>query len=205
MHLSLRQPSLVRGRAEQYRAVVAGNFRTGVIVLSCLALSACAIAQPKYSPQPQVQSTLRNGNFESIGVGSISANDPSLETLTIRGNPLTPTSGTFSGDIRQALELELSRAGLLLPASQVQISGMLMKNELDGRGMSEGHASVAVEFIVRKDGKETFRSTKTADNSWPSSFVGAKAIPAAAQGYVQTVEKLVTTLVADPGFQAAIR
>lgn len=205
MHLSLRQLSLARSRVDECRAVVAGNIRTAVIVLSCVALSACAIGTPRYSPQPQVQSVLRNGDFQSIALGEISANEPSLESITIRGTPLTPSTGSFTGDIRQALELELSQAGLLLPGSGARISGTLLKNDLDGRGMSEGHASVSVEFVVHRDGTESFRSTKTADNRWPSSFVGAKAIPAAAQGYVATVEKLVATLVADPAFQKAIK
>lgn len=205
MHFSLRQLSLARGRVDECRANIAANLRTAVIVISCVALSACAIATPKYSPQPQVQSTLRNGEFQPVALGQIAASEPSLESLTIRGTPLTPSTGSFTGDIRQALELELSQAGLLLPDSGTSVSGTLLKNDLNGRGMSEGHASVSVEFVVHRDGTESFRSTKTIDHSWPSSFVGAKAIPAAAQGYVQTVEKLVATLVADPAFQKAIK
>lgn len=176
-----------------------------IIAVSCVLLSACAIAPPSYTAQPQNQSTLRNGGFQSATVGSFTANDPELEKLTIRGNTLVSSTGSSSGDIRQALELELSRAGLLSADSSTRITGTLKENELEARGFSEGRASIAVEFVVQRQGREAYRATKSVKNTWESSFVGAKAIPAAAQGYMATIEKLVTALVADPAFQNALQ
>lgn len=173
--------------------------------LVCAALSSCAITTPKYSTQPQNQSVLRNGGFQHAAVGPFTASDKDLESLTIRGNPLVPSSGTFSGDIRQALETELERAGLLSPDAATRITGTLQENELDGRGMSEGHASISVEFVVQRGDREVYRATKKADHAWPSSFIGAKAIPAASQGYVRTTEKLIAALVADAAFQEALK
>lgn len=175
------------------------------IAASCVLLSACAISGPKYDAQPQNQATLRNGGFQPAMVGAFAASDPKLEKLTIRGNPLVASTGTSSGDIRQALELELSRAGLLSADASTRITGTLKENDLNGRGVSEGSASVAVEFVVHRGEQETYRATKSVQNTWESSFVGAKAIPAASQGYVRTIEKLVASLVADPDFQAALK
>ena len=59
--------------------------------------------------------------------------------------------------------------------------------------------------MVTRNGQETYRATKSKSNTWPSSFVGAKAIPAAAQGYERTIADLVAELIADPAFQAALR
>ena len=76
------------------------------------------------------------------------------------------STGSSSGDIRQALELELSRAGLLSTDSATRITGTLMENELDGRGFSEGRAAIAVEFVVHREGREAYRATKSVQNTW---------------------------------------
>lgn len=175
------------------------------IAVASVFLSACAISGPKYDAQPANQATLRNGGFQSAVVGAFTAVSPKLEKLTIRGNPLVATTGTSSGDIRQALELELSRAGLLSADSATKITGILKENDLNGRGVSEGTASISVEFVVHRNEVETYRATKSVEHSWESSFIGAKAIPAASQGYVQTIEKLISSLIADPEFQASIK
>lgn len=175
------------------------------IAASCVLLSACAISGPRYDAQPQNQAILRNGGFQSASVGPFTASSPKLEKLTIRGNPLVASTGSSSGDIRQALELELSRAGLLSADASTRITGMLTENELDGRGISEGNASISVEFVVQRGEREVYRATKSARNTWKSSFVGAKAIPAASQGYTRTIEQLVAALVADPQFQGALK
>jgi hypothetical protein len=174
-------------------------------IMGCALLSACAIQAPKYVAQPQSQSILKNGGLGHVSMGTFSAREPGLERLSIRGNPLTPTTGTFSGDIRQALESELRQAGLLGLDQQTTIGGTLVTNELNGRGLSKGYATIAMDFFVVRDGHEVWRGTKTVSNTWDSSFFGAKAIPAASQGYVESIGKLVAELVSDAGFQDALK
>jgi hypothetical protein len=176
-----------------------------LIVALCALVSACGVTAPTYTSQPRSQSVLVNGHFAPAVVGAFTAKDPALEHLSVRGNPLSLASGTATAEIRHALETELSQAHLLAKDSQTQVTGTLLKNELNGRGFSEGMADVSVEFVVTRNGQETFRATKSKTNTWPSSFVGAKAIPAAAQGYEQTVADLVGDLIADPAFQAALQ
>lgn len=175
------------------------------VIMLCTLVSACAIPAPKYVAQPQNQSALRNSGAQQVVVGNFSAKDPGLEKLTVRGGPLSSSTGTFSGDIRQALEMELRQAGLLSMDPKIVITGVLLSNELDGRGVSEGRASIAVEFVVQRGGVETWRTVKTVSNKWESYFSGAKAIPAASQGYTQTVSKLIAELVLDPGFLDSLK
>lgn len=179
--------------------------RVLLMVVMCGVISACAVPAPKYVAKPQSQSILRNNGLEHATIGNFAAKEPGLEQLTIRGNPLTSATGTFSGDIRQALETELRQAGLLATDQKVTITGTLLTNELDGRGISQGDASISMEFVVQHEGVEAWRGVKMASNTWKSSFIGAKAIPAASQGYVQTIGKLIAELVADPAFQAALK
>lgn len=175
------------------------------VVFLCALVSGCGVTAPTYVTQAKSQSVLVNGKLKPATVGAFTARDPAFEHLTVRGNPLTLGSGTASNEVRHALESELSQAGLLARTSGVQITGTLLKNELNGRGFAEGMADVSVEFVVTRDGRETFRGTKSKTNTWASSFVGAKAIPAAAQGYEQTIGDLVADLVADQSFQAALQ
>jgi hypothetical protein len=175
------------------------------IVALCALVSACGITAPTYTSQPRSQSVLVNGHLTPAMVGAFTAKDPALEHLSVRGNTVTLASGTATAEIKHALEVELSQAGLLAKDSATQVTGALLKNELNGKGFSEGSAAVSVEFVVMRNGQETFRATKSKTNTWPSSFVGAKAIPAAAQGYEQTIADLIADLIADPAFQAALR
>lgn len=175
------------------------------VLVLCGVLSACAVPAPRYVAQPQNQSMLQTSGLRQAAVGNFSAKDPDLEHLTIRGNPLSSSTGTSSGDIRQALETELRQAGLLSTDPTVMITGTLLSNELDGRGISEGNASISVEFVVQRNGTEAWRAVKTASHIWESFFSGAKAVPAASQGYVDTIGKLVAELLQDPGFQAALK
>lgn len=174
-------------------------------LFACALLSACAVQAPKYVAQPQNQSTLQTSSLRQAAVGTFVAKDPDLEDLTIRGNPLATTTGSASGDIRQALETELRQAGLLSLSQDIVISGVLLSNELDGRGISEGNASISVEFVVQRNGIDAWRGTKTANHTWPSFFSGAKAVPAASQGYVDTIGKVVAALLLDPDFQSALK
>ena len=175
------------------------------IIALCALVSACGVSAPTYTSQPRSQSILVNGHFTPALVGTFTAKDPSLEHLSVRGNTVTLASGSATAEIKHALETELSQAGLLAKDSALQVTGTLLRNELNGRGFTEGSADVSVEFVVTRGGQETFRATKSKSNTWPSSFVGAKAIPAAAQGYEQTISDLVADLIADPAFQAALR
>lgn len=173
--------------------------------LMCALLSACAAPAMRYVSQPQVQSTLRNGDFQPAAVDPFDAATPKLESLTMRGNPLKPASGTFSGDLATALKIELDEARLLDDASTIRIDGRLLRNELSSAGFATGSALIEAEFVVAREGSEVYRSVKQATHQWESSFAGAKAIPAAMQGYLASTQKLIATLIEDPQFQQAIQ
>ena len=85
------------------------------------------------------------------------------------------------------------------------ITGELLKNEIDASGFSIGKGSISARIIVKNGSAVKFDKVKSADITWESSFVGAVAIPKAIESYPELVQKLVTQLVSDPDFSAALR
>jgi hypothetical protein len=182
--------------------------RHGAAVATLLALTACV-----HSPAPQYQSGVANLQVLRAGTTKIAVDDIATAErvedgrLVMRGNSMTGagSDGTFSTYLQQALESELRTAGRFDPAAGLRLSGTLTANRLHADGASTGRATVAARFVVTRDGKVVYDAVQTAGHEWESSFMGAIAIPAAMQGYVATVQKLVGQLFADPAFVEATR
>lgn len=177
--------------------------RIGMAVL-CLLLGACGAVAPKYTPSAENQLALRNGDLVHANVGTIGASSEAINKVTLRGGKFSTPSASFNAYLQDAIQIELSQAGLLDPASLDVIGGTMTRNAFDGSGMSIGTADLAADFWVERDGQRIYHSQKTTHYEWKSSFAGMTAIPAAAQGYVEAVQKLVHELLADPDFQKAL-
>jgi hypothetical protein len=174
-----------------------------------MALGACAMSAPKYNGSFQTSQQLRDAGVEPVKVGEFSAAPESKDKvnhLSIRANPYaSPYDNSFVAYLEQAVRQELEDSRLLDPNAGTQINGVLIRNELDGSGFSTGTADIEARFIVLRDGTVRFDRVKSTRHEWESSFVGATAIPAAAQNYPVAVQKLVASLFSDPEFVAALR
>ncbi|MBB6247889.1 hypothetical protein [Rhodanobacter sp. A1T4] len=177
--------------------------RIGMAVL-CLMLGACGAVAPKYTPSAENQLALRNSDLVHVNVGSIGVSSETINKATVRGGKFSTPSASFNAYLQDSIQTELSQAGLLDPASHDVIGGTMTRNDFDGSGMSVGTADLAADFWIDHDGKRIYQGQKTAHFEWKSSFAGMTAIPAAAQGYMQAVQKLVHELLADPDFQKAL-
>lgn len=175
----------------------------GTAVL-CLLLGACTSMAPKYSPSAENQLTLRNADLVHANVGAISAGSDAINKVTLRGSKFTTPSATFNAYLQDAIQTELSQSGLLDPASHVVITGIMTRNDFNGAGFSVGTADLAATFQVDRDGQRVYQGHKSTHYEWKSSFAGMTAIPAAAQGYMEAVQKLVNQLFNDPEFQKAL-
>lgn len=119
---------------------------------------------------------------------------------------MKPAAGAdYAAYVADALRAELEMAQRLDPKATLEISGLLLKNDLDASGFSKGEAEIQAQFIVRRNGQVQFDKVKSANAEWESSFAGAVAIPRAAQNYPLLVQNLLSTLYADAEFLAAIR
>ena len=125
--------------------------------------------------------------------------------VTIRGSALySPVDKSFSLYLRELLIVELKTAGYLDPESSTIISGVLSENYLNGAGIKTGEGKLGAIFKVLKNGQTLYDKEVLVSHTWPSSFAGAVAIPAAANEYNALYRKLITKLIEDDEFQAAI-
>lgn len=171
----------------------------------CLLLGACGAVAPKYSASAENQLELRNASLPHARVADIIAASPSINQVSLRGGKFASPSVTFNGYLGDAIRTELAQAGLLDQAADVVIGGAMTRNDFDGSGFSTGTADLAADFWVDRKGDRVYQGKKTTHYEWQSSFAGMTAIPEAAQGYMDAVQKLIHELLADPQFQNAIK
>ena len=193
-----------RSRAGIRRLLAVSLQLTGVLILG-----ACSLVAPKYNASFDNTQMLRDAGLEKVKLGQISAAPNAkgkVDKLSIRGSSYTsPYDKSFVSYLEEALRQELDDGRLLDPSANTSVDGVLIRNELDGMGFSTGTADIEAQFVVRRDGAVRFDKVKSAHHEWGSSFIGAIAIPAAAENYPVVVKKLVSSLFADPDFIAALK
>jgi hypothetical protein len=189
------------------RASIGTLVRGAGIILVALAAAGCAnVPAPKY--QPAIGNTeVLIGEPAKIAVGTFTAAPgvPNRE-LSMRGaNSIKGggTDGTFSGYLHDAALVELQTAGRYDPHSDLLLTGVLTRNTLI-TGISEGSATVAARFTLLRDGRACLAKTLIARSQWPSSFLGAVAIPAAINNYPSAYQQLLGKLFTDPQFKGAL-
>ncbi len=85
------------------------------------------------------------------------------------------------------------------------MSGQLLKNNIDAGGFSTNEGQIEARFVVKRNDAVKFDKVKKVELKWESSFVGAVAIPKAANNYPVMVQMLISSLVSDPDFVAAVK
>jgi hypothetical protein len=189
---------------QQFRRVV---LFTGIAVSAFLV--GCAGPAPNYAPSIDNVETLKKiqgAPAVKTGTIAVTAGMPGAASLQLRANTMTSPVGKNYGDyIAAALRQELELAKLYNPQSGVEISGTLLKNNIDAGGFSTNAGQIEARFVVTANGQVRFDKVKRIEKKWESSFAGAVAIPLAANNYPLMVQSLVAALVADPDFVKAIR
>jgi hypothetical protein len=179
------------------------------LTMAAALVSGCSITAPRYSANYAGITELKGANLAPVKVADVAkesgAKKKKTESLSIRGSSYNSPYGSFESYLNSALREDLAQAGLVSDQSDTQISSTLIRNELDGSGMSLGFAEIEARFEVRRGGSVVYDRTKTTRQEWPSSFVGAVAIPRAANNYPLAVGKLLNTLYTDPEFLSALK
>ena len=172
-------------------------------------LAGCAGPAPNYALSIDNVETLKKiegAPAVKTGVIGVTAGMPGGASLSLRANTMTSPVGNNYGDyIAAALRQELELAKLYNPQSAVEISGTLIKNNIDAGGINTNAGQIEARFVVTANGQVRFDKVKRIERNWESSFAGAVAIPLAANNYPLMVQSLVASLVTDPDFVKAIR
>lgn len=191
----LRQP----GALLQRLALIAG----------LAALTGCAsVKMPAPTPSAANAEKLRATKLVPSQVGSfkLAAGTPAdMDTSLsgLRGSSISPTHGSFAGQLRDEIAAELGAAGLLDPKSRFVIEGQLTDSMVDA-AISTGKGRLAARIQVKRDGQAVFDKEIVAEATWESSFIGAVAIPAAINQYTALYKTLAGKLFDDADFRRAL-
>lgn len=185
------------------------TLRIAFVAALCSLASACAMPLALHQQTFENVQLLQANDIPQIALGEfkLAAGLPASmdKSLGIRADSVTPPQGlTFSGYLRQVLEAELTGAGKLNPSAPVVISGELTRSEVSTTG-SNSAGTLGARFTVTRNGAKAYDKELVVSEQWPSAFFGAEAIPAAMNHYNGFYPKLVTKLLEDAEFRAAVR
>ena len=169
-----------------------------------LATTACSFNPPPYATSFQNVQQARELPHP-VKVGQFKADKPAIDQISLRGNTLKPATGSFADYVRGAVVSELTVADKYSESAQDELIATLLENDLDASGFQIGNGKIAAHFTLRRNGGDSFSKTISAENSWPSSFVGATAIPNAVNAYPELVEKMLGKLYSDTDFVSALK
>lgn len=176
-------------------------------VLSLLLLTGCStMMAPTYNGNPENAKAPKSLLTYPIKVGNFTAANEKLNKLTIRGRTFaSPYRGSYATYLQEALRQELYDAGYLNSNSDIEISGILIRNEIDASGINIGTANIDANFFLKKGNTILFETSKSATHQWKSNFGGEVAVPKAQANYEICVQKLIQNLIFDKEFQRALQ
>jgi hypothetical protein len=180
-----------------------------VACLLALQLTGCANMKMA-APAATIENTakLRAAALAPANIGAFTPAAGKVAAMdrgtSVRGNSLSSSvDESFTQYLRENVKAELAAAGLYDTSSNTVITGTLTDSELDP-AISLGTGSLAAHFVVSRDGVVRYDRELAVSSSWESSFMGAVAIPAAGREYQGLYRKLVTLLLDDDAFRAAL-
>lgn len=183
--------------------------RNILLFLSIAMLAGCATEAPVYKASFDSTNILKDGGTGKVKLGEFKAggeNPEKINKLTIRGGTFkAPTNGSYVDYLKQALRQQLYDANRLDSTANVEISGIMLKNEFDASGVKLGFADLSARFIVHRSGKKTYDKVSTIHHEWESAFAAANAVPLAHENYMKSVQMLIGKLLGDKQFMRAIR
>lgn len=179
-------------------------------LLITVVLSGCAQI-PLGAPQADIANVqaLRQADIPPLAVGEFKlapGKDPGLDKgISVRTNNVhSPINESFAAYLKESLITDLRAAGKLDPSSPRVLSGNLLDSRVEA-GSEQGEAVLAARFELSDGGKPAFEKDLGVDARWPSSFVGAIAIPQAVNQYTALYKKLIALLIKDEAFLKAAR
>ena len=174
----------------------------------CLFVVGCASPAPNYAPSIDNVELLKKSGGEAakVGVISVKADTPGGKAISLRASTMFSAQGANFGDyIAAALRQELELAKMYDAQSGPEITGELLRNNIDSGGLATNEGQIEARFVVMRGAQVRFDKVKRIDQQWESSFAGAVAIPLARSNYPLMVQKLFNALITDADFVRALR
>lgn len=172
-----------------------------------LLATGCSTMAPQYPASLDNVAVLKNqGGTAKVAAFQSSPAKENNNPISLRGNSLqSPYQDSYANYLAEALKQELSLASKYSANSAIEISGTLLKNDLDASGFSTGKGIIEARIVVKNRDTVKYDKVKNAQHEWDSSFMGNIAIPNAVAAYPVLVSKLLAAIYADPDFTAALK
>ena len=184
------------------------GFAFSVAGLAAVFLSGCAGPAPSYSPSVDNVERLKKANAASTKLGAFvpKAGMENADAISLRAaSMVSPVGKNFADYLAAALRSELELAKLYDPASAVEVSGTLLRNNVNAGGISTNDGQLEAQFVVKRNAEVRYDKVKKVTRQWDGAFAGAVAVPQAANNYPLMVQQLLAELFADPEFLQAIQ
>lgn len=168
----------------------------------------CSMMAPQYTASLDNVQKLKDAGTYTAKVGNFSSapDKDNANPISLRGSSmLSPYQDSYAAYLAEALKQELDLAKKLSPDASIEITGTLLKNDVDASGMSVGTVDLQARFVVTRSGAVRYDAVKTVRSEFPSAFAAAVAIPRAVQEYPIGVQKLLGQLYADKAFVDALK
>ncbi|MFZ6749222.1 hypothetical protein [Undibacterium sp. Ren11W] len=186
-------------------------FRFNVVLTAFLIVvlnTGCSVMAPQYNLSVDNVQLLKNSGTSVVKVGEFSSKEApgNANPISIRGSSLSsPYQNSYANYLAEALKQELTIAKKISPNAISEISGVLLKNDIDASVSSVGSTTIEARFFVKQNGKVSYDQVKSIKHEFPSAFAGAVALPKAIQEYTFAVQKLLALLYSDAAFVQAIK
>jgi hypothetical protein len=185
------------------------RYTLSLLILAVAALTTgCANFQaPSYSADYAAVDALKRSGLGKSKVGDVQPEQPTAKVnqITLRGSSLTAGDTTFAGYVGRALTSDLKEAGLYDANASRRIDLVLLQNDIDISGFSEGRGIIEVQLTVSNAGKTVLQKNYSANTKFESSFAGHVAIPKGQTEYPNLVRELLTGIYRDQAFLQAMR
>lgn len=183
---------------------------TSLLCVVCVLFAGCvSVPMTPHQPTLETQERITAAKISPMSLGVFvlaEGKDPEIDkVISLRGSTLMPPENSYSVYLREVVAAELRAAGKLDPASKIVIRGWLTDNQVDAMGTSVGSGSLGARFSLSRDGVVVYDKEHQVKAQWPSSFIGAVALPAAMNEYTALYKKLIVRLFDDAEFRAAAR
>lgn len=173
-----------------------------------LLVMGCTTAMAPQSPTLTNIQLLRAADVPTLSLGEFVL-APGLparmdRSISIRADSVTaPGDGSFAHYLRQTLETELRGAGKLDSSAPTTIAAQLTQSRVT-TALPRAEAILGARFMVTRNGTLIYEKELTVTDAWESNFIGAIAIPQAADRYTALYADLATALLSDTEFRAAV-
>ncbi len=178
-----------------------------IIMISALTTGCANLVAPSYSADYAAVDNLKHSKLNKMALGKVQPDDvrAKVNQISLRGANLTAGDTTFAGYLERAMTNDLQEAGLYDASAAHRIDIVLIKNDIDVSGFSQGVGQIEIELTLTASGKIVLKKNYATTTQFESSFAAAVAVPKGQIEYPNLVRALLSKIYRDQAFLLAMQ